>query len=396
MSFRTLLAFTFAACLVQTAFLGPVIATSPGVNRRAALSLSGMLFCFLPLIAEEFLEVAGLTVTFPHAILGSLTVDYLLAPLFLFYARALTDPPGLERRHQWVHFLPFAAATAAMVPFYASSAAEKLTVLEGGLPSTATLVVWMKLVVGGTYVALTIAQLRRHLRSGNRLAGTTYLHWFYRVMLGLAVTAGAMVTMSVAGLHVPVDSDSVGTLVLCASTYVISYLLIRHPARAPVACLPLDAGSPAPNASRARYQTSPLRTEHKQALLDRVTRHMENDRPWLDMHLTLERLAQAVRTQPAYLSQVLNECLLSNFYEFVNGYRVREVQARIADPDSPERTLLAVAHAAGFASKASFNRVFKRITGMTPTEYSRAHAPARDEWLSPGTTAQAREAQCTP
>lgn len=100
--------------------------------------------------------------------------------------------------------------------------------------------------------------------------------------------------------------------------------------------------------------------------------HMEQNRPFLDMELSLEKLAEPLAIRPGHLSQILNESLGVNFYEFVNEYRVREAQTRIADPKSADQTMLAIAFESGFNSKASFNRAFKRVTGQTPSEFARA------------------------
>jgi AraC-like DNA-binding protein len=58
-----------------------------------------------------------------------------------------------------------------------------------------------------------------------------------------------------------------------------------------------------------------------------------------------------------------------NFFDLVNGYRVREVQQRLEDEESRQFTILAIAFDAGFNSKTSFNTIFKKHTGMTPSEY---------------------------
>jgi AraC-like DNA-binding protein len=57
------------------------------------------------------------------------------------------------------------------------------------------------------------------------------------------------------------------------------------------------------------------------------------------------------------------------FYDYVNGYRVREVQRRIANGDAERLTILSIALDAGFASKSTFNLVFKKHTGATPSGY---------------------------
>ena len=56
-------------------------------------------------------------------------------------------------------------------------------------------------------------------------------------------------------------------------------------------------------------------------------------------------------------------------YDFVNSYRVEEVQRRLVDPSSAHLTVLAIGLEAGFNSKSSFNAVFKKHTKMTPSQY---------------------------
>jgi AraC-like DNA-binding protein len=65
----------------------------------------------------------------------------------------------------------------------------------------------------------------------------------------------------------------------------------------------------------------------------------------------------------------LNERLKKSFYDFVNGYRVEEARRILRDPRRGDQKILTIAFDSGFASKAAFNRVFKRHTGMTPSEY---------------------------
>ena len=71
---------------------------------------------------------------------------------------------------------------------------------------------------------------------------------------------------------------------------------------------------------------------------------------------------------------MLNSQLGQTFYDFVNGYRVREVQRRIAAGEAERLTMLALAMDAGFASKSTFNMVFKKHTKQTPTHYRQAHS----------------------
>lgn len=375
-----LLAVTFVSCLVHASFLASTILFARGPKPVAPWPLAAMLLCFIPMLGEEFASVAGLSLILPHVIGSSLTVDYLLAPLLYLYARSLIEPsrdlgPGDAR-----HLAPFAMATLAVLPFHLTSGTGKLATLATGLPLAPAIVIAGKAVVGGGYLAATIVRLRHYLRSAP--SPSAHARWFLRTLTGLAITALMMVAFIVWPLPGPIDADAIGAIFMCLSTYLVSFVLLRHPPGQPVSA-PL-----AETPTRPKYVTSPLRPEHRTAVLERLTRHMETARPHLDMHLTLDDLAGALRVPPAHLSQVLNEGGASGFYDFVNGYRVRESQARIATATSSGRTLLAVAHEAGFASKASFNRAFKRATGVTPSEYARMiampTAPAYDATLHGG------------
>ena len=63
-----------------------------------------------------------------------------------------------------------------------------------------------------------------------------------------------------------------------------------------------------------------------------------------------------------------------NFNSFVNGYRIAEVKAALADPRQAEVPVLTIALDAGFNSLGPFNRAFKAETGLTPTEYRRLNS----------------------
>ena len=96
---------------------------------------------------------------------------------------------------------------------------------------------------------------------------------------------------------------------------------------------------------------------------------MDKNKPFLDADLTLASLAKELKIPPDHLSQVINSELSVNFYDFINGYRVKEAQKRLLDPKNRVYSILGIALNAGFNSKASFNRIFKKHIGITPSQY---------------------------
>ncbi len=100
---------------------------------------------------------------------------------------------------------------------------------------------------------------------------------------------------------------------------------------------------------------------------------MEKERYYEEPALTLTQLAQRMDTHPKALSALINQGFGVNFNDFVNRYRVEAFQARVRAGQDAHLTLLGIALACGFNSKSTFNRVFKRHTGMRPAEFLATH-----------------------
>jgi AraC-like DNA-binding protein len=101
----------------------------------------------------------------------------------------------------------------------------------------------------------------------------------------------------------------------------------------------------------------------------RLAKAMELRKEFLDPDLSLPRLAEQVGISAHHLSQVLNERLGQRFCDYINALRVEEAQRLLRDPLHAGLPVLEVAMRAGFSSKATFNAVFKRATGSTPTAW---------------------------
>ena len=107
-----------------------------------------------------------------------------------------------------------------------------------------------------------------------------------------------------------------------------------------------------------------------------LTGYMQNHRPYLRADLRVSDLAAAVGVPSHVLSLLIKREFGSNFADFVNGYRVREAERLLLDPDREQFTIHSLALEVGFASKAPFNRAFKRQTGQTPSDYRRNRGAA--------------------
>jgi AraC-like DNA-binding protein len=114
-----------------------------------------------------------------------------------------------------------------------------------------------------------------------------------------------------------------------------------------------------------------------QKLLDALIRLMADERIYRHDNITIGALATRLGIPEYRLRRLINQRLgYRNFNVFLNNHRIEEAKAALADPTQAEVPVITIALDAGFQSLGPFNRAFKAITGVTPTEYRRLKATA--------------------
>jgi AraC-like DNA-binding protein len=104
-----------------------------------------------------------------------------------------------------------------------------------------------------------------------------------------------------------------------------------------------------------------------------ISELIEKEKIYLQPELTLKDLAKGSGMSIHDASEVINAGFGYNFNEFINRYRVEEVKNRLKDPANDHLAIMAVAFDSGFNSKASFNRIFKQVTGRSPSSFKTDH-----------------------
>lgn len=121
-----------------------------------------------------------------------------------------------------------------------------------------------------------------------------------------------------------------------------------------------------------KYKNSSLNQQDRERYMHQILEFMEQKKPYLDMGLTQAQFAKETNIPTHHLSEVLTLSFEQNFYNFINFYRIDKAQNLLNHPDYKNYTIEAIAYESGFGSKTSFNRVFKSMTGKTPSEYRKS------------------------
>jgi AraC-like DNA-binding protein len=369
---------------VQGVFLAGALAARRS-NRTANRLLAAAMLSFSLYLATTVYHTARLEQDFPHFFGLGYPTTFLFGPLIYLYAAAASDRSRRLARRDVLHFAPFVAVVLGGLPIYLSSGAEKLAfyqrILDGDLPLLVRVADPLKFASGISYTVATLLLLRRHRErvkesySSIERVNLLWLVWIGGSGAAIWAMATAFGVLGSTGIVRIARSEDFISLSIAVLVYSIGYRglqqreILRLEGPEPPAS---DAVTPAEEDEPPRYERSGLTDAEAGRLETALRAVMERDRPWTDSGLTLADLAVRLDTTPHKLSEVLNSQVGETFYDFVNGYRVREVQRRIAAGEAKGLKILALALEAGFASKSTFNQVFKKHTNRTPSDYRQA------------------------
>ncbi|MEP7372559.1 MAG: helix-turn-helix transcriptional regulator [Chitinophagaceae bacterium] len=120
-----------------------------------------------------------------------------------------------------------------------------------------------------------------------------------------------------------------------------------------------------------KYANTGLKEEEASRVLTALEQLMQEQKIFLDPEITIDKLAGLSNTNRHCLSQVLNERAGQSFYDYINQYRVNEAKRILLDPEYSNQKIASIAYDAGFNSLSAFNDVFKKVTGITPSQFKK-------------------------
>ncbi|TRY32155.1 helix-turn-helix domain-containing protein [Aliiglaciecola sp. M165] len=109
-----------------------------------------------------------------------------------------------------------------------------------------------------------------------------------------------------------------------------------------------------------------------QQWLDTLKNCMEKEEYYKNNDLTIRSLADNIDIPEHHLRRLINQHLgFRNFNDYLNRFRIKEASVRLTDPEQARLPITTIAIESGYSSLTTFNKAFKAINEMTPTEYRR-------------------------
>jgi AraC-like DNA-binding protein len=334
-----------------------------------------LVICFH--LTNYYLHHQGYWEIYPHLVGIAAPLPLVYGPLlYLYVLYSIKGEQGLKSKDYW-HFAPFFLAFLYMFRFYFFYSAEEKRLVDSGqindFDTFYIIMIIAYVVTGVVYSIFSYRLLDRHqslIDNNFSNADGIHLNWLRSIILGVGVFFMSVIFVlgakNFAGITFPFDPDYIFYSIMVLGILVLGYFGIRHEN-----IFVDNVVVTVEEKNKTQYEKSGLKTEIATAKYNELLELMAQEKPFLEPKLTLHTLAKSLDISPNHLSQIINQFEEHNFNDFVNTYRVEEFIKR-ASKDS-HLSFLALALDAGFNSKSTFNAVFKKLKGMTPSQYMFAY-----------------------
>jgi AraC-like DNA-binding protein len=374
--------------VVQGIFLSITFFTVRSGNRLANRLLAWMMLFLALVVADVVLCYSGYIIYAPFLVNSTESLIFLHGPISYFYARALSQPNFRLRRRHWPHAIPFVVHFIYRFPFHLQSNAHKLDDVFDALhrpdfrdiPAKTILwypeyefngdvLDWLIFFSLSFYAYLTFRVIADYARLQNTSWWRTRnpdINWLGRVWIYFSVMLFMFVFFSVT------FQQDLGDIYIVTAFSLVLYFMSFHII---TQSRLLEYGNDAPSMekeTRKKYEKSLLNPEASEESLRNLLTYMVTERPYLNSNLTLPELARKLNLSTHHLSQIINERLNQNFFDFINGYRIEEIKRKLADPTQAHLKIEEIAFDTGFNSKSAFHTAFKKVTQTTPSQYRKA------------------------
>jgi AraC-like DNA-binding protein len=389
----------------QAGFLVFALLFAPNGNARANRYLAAYLALFAIALLDWLFELTGVTAAYPRWQILFWPDEYLYGALLYSYCREMTRP-GTEQSHLalllvwglpflhvcliwptlWLHEdlrAGFIGDGADLPPFFF---AWRELVRETQEP--------LMLVQLTACLIASLSLLHQHSRRIQDIHSSIEqirLRWLRNLLVFTAVLFVVQVIQAFVldplDINAPFIDPILGVSVVVL-IYALGWMGLRQ------AAIFSDVGAPASGKQRGAVQTfmsgsvdstaeelraekyarSALSEELAASLVDELQSLMQSKSLYLNQQLSLTDLAGELEVSTNYLSQAINDRLKINFFDYVNGYRVRHSLPLLA---TSQQTALEIAMDSGFNSKSAFYAAFRKHMGTTPGGYRKQMATSK-------------------
>jgi AraC-like DNA-binding protein len=328
------------------------------------------------------------------------SLQFLLAPSFYFSILYFVKPTKVFRAIEWLHFLPFVIYAVAETIWNSEKESVSLFTLFTVSENESILVRNILPLIALLYLIQCYFILRKHKSNIKRISSAISqisLDWLVQFLFIFLIVVIIWINDALFGLPFITEATN---FVYAISVFFLAYFSIKQKAifafkekdinqisevleyedyKTYLSTPPIIEESTnntdvaVTEISNAKPKLKRLNAEQVADLSARLSSLMEKDKLFLTNDLSLPTVAEKLGISIHETSFLINETAKDNFYNFINKYRVEEAKKLLTSAKMEELNIVGIAFASGFNSKTTFNTTFKKMVGISPSQYSKQH-----------------------
>ena len=335
-------------------------------------------------LTSYYLYYLGYWDSYPHLVGITVPFPLLYGPLLYLYTVYSLKSDNQISKKDYLHFAPAVLSYLYMFQFYFFYSAEEKRLVDRGEINDFDLFVNILLLTfiisGISYSIYSYKLLNRHkqiIENNFSNPERINLNWLKGFILGVGLifltVCITIVTRDLLGVNYNFNPDYIYYSMLVFAILMLGYFGIRHEN------IFIDNVEIVKEVkAKGEYKNSGLSDEAATRKYNLLLKLMAEQKPYLEPKLTLNSLANLLKISPNHLSQIINQYEQQNFNDFINKYRIAEFLKKASE--NKNYSFLALALDSGFNSKTTFNTVFKKQKGVTPSHFMVSHK----DWNTPG------------
>jgi AraC-like DNA-binding protein len=361
--------------LFLTFFAVLLMLTNKKGNFYANIAFS-LLMIFMSLIVCDsgIILTSGLYYYIPHFAKIPTIVAFLYGPFLFFYLKLLTRGKESLSKYDLLHFIPFLIYLGLFTPLLLQGGDYKIRYVYAWLHGTispsklikeyilfACLIVQITayLIISLVYIHKT--ELRLKMIQSNE---KKYFSWIKVFIYSFLIVMLVVLSFFIAVSFFNLPFGPAYRVLPVTITGALCFLAFRAAMQVDIRIITTD-----PVSFWKDNESTGQPKINIDTVLPLIAKTMEERKLFMNPELTLPDFAEAVGITRNQLSYILNRHFRENFYDFVNRYRVEEAKKILSQNITDDINFLHLGLNVGFNSKTSFNVNFKKLTGMSPSEY---------------------------
>jgi len=366
LSFNSYTLLIFIAVIVAVTF-GFLLLFTKKSNPKADRFLAAVMF----IVAGWNISYLILSVNIYEMIIGIIWVPFnytlALGPCLYFYVRHLTNLNNEPSQRMWPHFVPVLFQVGLFIAQVFIAIPQGIGYLQTELylmvDPIINLLAIISMMVYGYFARKDIINYHTWVKNNYSHYHRYQIKWLYRL-------STAFVVLMIVWLAYVISDFFLFDYQLIFSDFYLFHITL--------AVMSIWLSIEAYTKPEVIYSDSDIQkqADNDDAVDDKLkekaewlSREISSNKFYLDPELSLKSLAELLDIHPNTLSRMINDGLGKSFSECINDYRVEAVKSKLKASLNDDTTFLAIAFDSGFNSKATFNRIFKKHTGLTPLQY---------------------------